>query len=55
MFFLPEYKVFAEEVSANLMDKNTNKNILIYIALPHLRQQVGNLYIELASILKAGF
>lgn len=36
LFFLPNYKVFARKVFANLIDENINQNILIYIILPHL-------------------
>lgn len=53
--FLLEYRVFAKKVLVNLIDKNTNQNILIYIVLPHLNQQVVDLYVRLAGILKTGF
>lgn len=55
LFFLPENKIFVKDVLANLIDKNINQNTLICIALPYLGQQVVNLYIRLADILKTGF
>ena len=55
LFFLPEYGVFAEKVLANSVDKNTDQNTLICIALPYLGQQIVDFYVGLASILKAGF
>ena len=55
LFYLPEYGVFAKEVLANSVDKNTNQNILICTTLLHLGQQVVDLHVGLAGILKAGF
>ena len=55
LFFLPEYGVFAKEVLANSVDKNTDQNNLICTALPHLGQQVVDFYVGLGGILKTGF
>ena len=48
---MPAYRVFAADVLANLDEKETDQNILIQPALPHLGQTV----VDLKAEMRAGF
>ena len=49
LFLMPEYGVFAADVLSNLDEKETDHNILIRQALPHLGQSMVDLNAEQAA------
>lgn len=55
LFSIPEYGVFAANVLANLDEGETDQNVLIRQALPHLGQQQVDLNAMLTSLVNARF
>ena len=51
LFSMPEYEIFAADVLANLDERETDQNILVRQALPHLGQQI----VDTNTTMAAGF